>query len=385
MAIVLIQYERRSLIRFLGFYIISSVSLLSLVAFLIFLVQKDQIYKHIKDSVLLKSSNIAQEAIYQHMSGNWVDLPKLFAKFEEKDSSFSLFDKNKNRLYGNLEFMESDKKFFIKNFDAYLLSNSTYGHLGVEWILIKTNFKNDIKKLIFHITIGTLLCLCILLIFGFIMGKMFLSPIHTGIKLLDHFIKDITHELNTPISALMMSVNSLQSGVNETKLMRIQKACKRINFLYDNLTFLFLGEIREVRENIDFLALLQNRIEMFETLLEEKQIKLVFQQKQKVFFFTDKESIIRMIDNLLSNAIKHNQSGGNIIFELSDKKLIVKNTGKAIPSDITNDITQRYVRFNLNSRGYGIGLDIIQKVVQKNKWTLKIYHQDGYNIFEINF
>lgn len=347
--------------------------------------QKDQIYRHIKDSMLLKSSNIAQAAIYHHMNGNLVDLSKLFKNFEEKDSSFSLFDKNKKRIYGNLEFLENDKKFFIKNFDAYLLSNSAYGHLEIEWILIQTNFKKEIQKLILHIAIATLICLCILLIFGFVMGKMFLHPIHTGIQLLDHFIKDITHELNTPISALIMSVKSLQNGVNTTKLLRIQKACKRINFLYDNLTFLFLGEIREVKENINFLSLLQNRIEMFEELLEEKQMTLNFQEKQKVFFFTDKESIIRMIDNLLSNAIKHSQPQGTIAIALSDKRLIIKNTGKKIPDDMLNTITKRYVRSNISSRGYGIGLDIIQKVVQKNQWHLKIYHQDNFNIFEIIF
>lgn len=386
LAIVLIKYEKHSLIRFLGFYIISSIFLLGLIAFLVFSNQKKQIYENIHNQMMLKSSQIAQMIISEQMSEGHKELKiQTLKKFEEEKTHFALFDIHKQRIYGQIPYFQMQNNFLIQNNIAYLLSQGAYGHLGVEWILIKTDFSSQIQDLIYSIVFVGLICLVFVVIFGFILGKMFLQPIRDGITYLDHFIKDITHELNTPISALMMSANSLKTGVNEVKISRIQKACRRIHFLYNNLTFLFLGELRENQENIDFVFLLKNRLEMFEEHLKEKQITLHIQTIQKLNFFADEESLNQMIDNFLSNAIKYNLQNGVIYLSLTQKRLRIQNSGKPIPKELLSCVKKRYARGHSHIKGYGIGLDIINKVAHRYHWDFVISIQDNLNTFEIIF
>lgn len=386
LAIVLIKYEKHSLIRFLGFYIISSVFLLGVIAFLVFSIQKKQIYENIHNQMMLKSSQIAQMIISNQMSGGHKELKiQALKKFEEEKTHFALFDIHRQRIYGEIPWLEIQKNFLIKDNMAYLLSQGAYGHLGVEWILIKTDFSNQIQDLIHSLVFVVLICLIFLVIFGFILGRMFLQPIRDGITYLDHFIKDITHELNTPISALMMSVNSLKTGVNEVKISRIQKACRRIHFLYNNLTFLFLGELRENQENIDFVSLLKSRLEMFEEHLREKQISLHIQTIEKLVFFADEESLNQMVDNLLSNAIKYNLENGVIYLFLTQTRLKIQNSGKPMPKELLSCVKKRYARGHSHIKGYGIGLDIVNKVAHRYHWNFMISIKDNLNTFEIIF
>lgn len=386
LVIVLIQYEKHSLLRFLGFYIFSSIFLLGVVAFLVFSIQKRQIYENIHNQMLFRSSQIAQTIISQQMRAGHKELRGDFLKkFEDKKSQFTLFDIHKKPIYGEIPWIQTCENFFIKDNIAYLLNQGAYGHLGVEWILIKTNFADEMNHLIYSIVWAALICLVFLMIFGFVLGKMFLKPMRDGVVYLDHFIKDITHELNTPISALMMSANSLKTGVSEVKISRILKACKRIHFLYSNLTFLFLGEIRESKENIDLSALLKNRLEMFEEHFREKQITLQLQTIEKLIIFADKEALNQMVDNLLSNAIKYNLIGGVICLTLTEKSLKVQNSGKPIPKELFSSLKQRYKRGNHHIQGYGIGLDIINKVTQNYDWDFSISIQNNLNTFEIVF
>ncbi|WP_170125568.1 sensor histidine kinase [Helicobacter cholecystus] len=385
MAIVLIKYEKHALVRFLGFYIVSFVLLVGLIAFLVFLNQREQIYKSIHTQMLLKASQIAQKAISLQMIEGYEKIkPDFFTDFQEPHLNFSLFDKDKKLLYGNLPYMQING-FVTQGNNAYLLSNRVYGHLGIEWILINFNFSTEIENLIFSILVGALVCLVFVMLFGIVLGKMFLKPIRDGVIYLDHFIKDITHELNTPISALMMSVESLQSGVNEVKISRIQKACKRIAFLYSNLTFLFLGDLRECKEEIEFVALLKSRIEMFEEHLNEKAITLSLSLENELNLFANTEAVCRMIDNLLSNAIKHNIKGGNIHITLKNYIFCIQNSGTPIPQELRSVFKKRYKRGDLHTQGYGIGLDIVQKVVQNNCWKLQIDSTQGLNTFIIYF
>lgn len=359
---------------------------MGVIAFLVFAIQRKQIDENIHNQMLLKSSQIASMIISQQMSAGHKELKSDFLEeFGDKNSQFTLFDIDKKPIYGNLHWEHIQEGFVVKDNIAYLLNQGAYGHLGVEWILIKTDFSQKIDDLIFWIVIVALVCLVFLMIFGFILGKMFLKPIREGVISLDCFIKDITHELNTPISALMMSANSLKSGVSEVKISRILKACKRIAFLYNNLTFLFLGEIREHKENVDLVALVKNRLEMFEEHFREKQITLQLQIIEKLIVFADKEALTQMIDNLLSNATKYNLQNGTIILSLNKESLKVQNSGKPIPQELLSSLKQRYIRGNTHIQGYGIGLDIINKVTQTYGWDFVISIQNHLNTFEIVF
>ena len=55
---------------------------------------------------------------------------------------------------------------------------------------------------------------------------------------LNNFIKDTTHELNTPISAILMSTEN--KTLSEKQIERVRISAKRVSDIYSDLTYLFL-------------------------------------------------------------------------------------------------------------------------------------------------
>jgi len=78
--------------------------------------------------------------------------------------------------------------------------------------------------------------------------------------------------------------------------------------------------------------------------------------------------LIRLIDNLLSNAIKYTPYNGSIDVKLS-KILQITNDGEL---DNNIQITKKFIRANKNEGGFGIGLDIVQKISNYYKYKFSI-------------
>ena len=75
--------------------------------------------------------------------------------------------------------------------------------------------------------------------------KLVLKPIRDNLHLLDNFIKDTTHELNTPITTILANIETLDAqNCNEKtmrKLQRIKVASATISNLYKDLVYLLLN------------------------------------------------------------------------------------------------------------------------------------------------
>jgi two-component system OmpR family sensor kinase len=216
-----------------------------------------------------------------------------------------------------------------------------------------------------------LLSLAFATLLGYVLAKQFLKPIQEEINHLDTFIKDSKHELNTPITAILMSIGTLKN-VDEKKRKRIELSAKRIATLYGNLSFMLLHDKQnEEKNDVDVKKLIEERVEYFADLMASKRIELSLKLEEKTLHINE-ESLIKLIDNLLSNAIKYNRLGGTIEVLLDFEKLSIKDNGIGIESSKLGDITKRYKRANSDKGGFGIGLDIVNTICKTNGFRLEI-------------
>ena len=265
------------------------------------------------------------------------------------------------------EKIDFSKDFYIKDKNLYLIDKSTYLHLGVEYIVIKEdNFFLKIKNLSKNITIAFLLSLLFISIISYFLSKLFLEPIKNEINTLDRFIRDTTHELNTPISALLMSINSIKNSNIETKkLKRIEISAKQISDLYSDLTYmLFSDKLQKDIQKINFEKLISQRVNYFFDLANVKKIEFILNLSE-FYFEIDESDAIRLIDNLISNAIKYNKIGGKIEINLSKNILVVKDNGIGIKEEKLKEIFERYKRVNSEKGGFGIGLNIVFNIAKE--------------------
>lgn len=206
-------------------------------------------------------------------------------------------------------------------------------------------------------------------IVGFFLVRLSLRPVHQKFKEIDNFIKDTTHEINTPLSVLQMGVEQIdQKKIPQEELKKIhyiQLASKTLTNLYNSLVYASFGRVEKQMEKIDVKQLVLERLDFFSMLFKQKKISYRV-ELDSVWLKGDKNSIMLVIDNLLSNACKYTQKGGEIEIFLSKKDgeglFWVKDNGYGIAPQDLPKIFNRYERFNPSNGGFGLGLNIVKKI-----------------------
>ena len=188
-----------------------------------------------------------------------------------------------------------------------------------------------------------------------------------SILLLDRFIKDTTHELNTPLSAILANIELMDTSVmvekNKKKLHRINIAAKTVSTIYKDLT--------NEDIDIDVQRLINDRVEYFDILAQSKNISFEL-QLAPIIFRMDKKKATRVVDNLLSNAIKYNRRNGNIKITLESNRLEIIDSGIGIEESKIPYIFDRYLRFNQSEGGFGIGLSIVKTILDEYRIAIEV-------------
>jgi len=311
------------------------------------------------------ASKVSSSIIYAHMANLTIDATKLtnFIKYE-----YALYDKQHSMLIGNLLVSKGKEidlsKKLQKVDDSYVLvESSPKGHLGVYHIVIKENiYYGRIEALLEKLYFYFFLTFSAIAVIAYYLAGMFIAPIINERKKLNNFIKDTTHELNTPITAILMSTGK-GAPATEKNLQRINLSAKRISEIYKDLVYLFLQDNKKSKKltklNLD--EIIVEQLEYFDSFASKKRLKIT-SDLEPTKFTIDKENFIRLFNNLVSNAIKYNTIGGSIDIELKNSVLKIKDTGIGIAEDKLEDIFNRYFRATKEQGGFGIGLNIVYHI-----------------------
>ncbi|MEZ4692455.1 MAG: HAMP domain-containing sensor histidine kinase [Aliarcobacter sp.] len=308
-------------------------------------------------NIISKASN---EVIVSHMMQQKFDKEKYLNSNEYK---ISFYDKNQNFLFGNLkENIDFSSKFIFNDNYLILIDTSTVGHLGIEYIVLKdSSLMKKIEELKFSIITIFVFSYLFISIVGIYLAKLFLKPIKEERIKLNNFIKDTTHELNTPISAIIMSTQN--ENLNAKQIERIRLSANRISVIYKDLTFIFLENKQKIihLEELDLSIIIKEQIDSFEPLYLKKKLEVIYKLEPTVFEI-NKDDFIRLFNNLFSNAIKYNKMNGKIEIVLENRVLSVKDTGIGINKEKLKDIYKRYYRATNQSGGFGLGLNIVNMI-----------------------
>ncbi len=330
------------------------------IAFFYYQNEKILYYDLTKSNMQNEVSKISSEIILSHMRGSEFEKEKLL---KTKDYKISFYDKNYNKIFGNLDKNIDFSKKIIDTKDSFILvDDSVLGHLDIYYIVLKENmyFKKIEETKVNIISIFFIIYLIISFI-GFYLAKLFLKPIKEERIKLNNFIKDTTHELNTPISAILMSTEN--KNLSEKQIERVRISAKRISEIYSDLTYLFLENketIKDIQEH-NLKDLINEQMEYFELISSKKKISLN-KDIENFNYKINKDDFIRIFNNLVSNAIKYNKIGGTIDISLKNNELKISDSGIGIEKEKINDIYKRYYRATNEQGGFGMGLNIVNDI-----------------------
>jgi len=375
----LLKGEKKSLIRFLLIYLGSTFLLFSIASWIFYTSQKHHLLDQQRDALKFESAQIITKLRTLHTNFT----PKLYYPVDPLVKS-AIYDLDKKYIFGTDKPREllTQKEYMAIESKLYYLSNLEPYYLGAAFLLVSKELdQKPIVELQIHIVLFLLGAGIFFALLGVFLGKLFIAPMRASIENMNHFIQDATHELNTPISTILTNIEMLETfGTCEKndELKRIEIASKTLSLIYEDLTYLNLNHdyYRNI-ESLDISSIIEERMIYFSVMAEQKDLKLEIEIEPDVVLEIDKNDATRLVDNLISNAIKYNKTQGFLKVTLTKDDLSVVDTGSGIEKKELYTIVCRFKRANKSEGGFGIGLDIVNQVVESYGYVLDIRSQVG--------
>ncbi len=366
------QSEKKTLYRFLGLYIFFTLVILALTTTLYYNLQKE-LYTQQKTIAL---NQYANDFLIQLKELKSMDNYPIDNTFKT-----SLYDSNYNLIYSTLT--KPKKQLadiqFNSNVIVRYIKDPYESFLNTQYLIVTIQETNGWQnKLMQEIIIYGSVFFSFMIIIGYFLLNLFLKPLKDMLHLLNRFIKDTTHELNTPVSTIRTNIELLDhQNLEDEKLQkiinRIDIGAKTISNIYDDLTYLILNhKIKSHNETINLQEILFERVEYFKILADAKKINFDIHCNANIELFMDKIKLAKLIDNIISNAIKYNKIKGSITIILNNNKLIIKDSGKGIEQEHLEELFDRYSRFDNAVGGFGIGLNIVKMICDEYQIKISI-------------
>ena len=362
---------------------ILSLYLVSTVLFLGYFFIHD--YKNKKETLILnevKSLKEIKMGIYMKARMNGLDSISSLTK--EKGVHACIVLKNGEKIYKDFDCQKIDKsknvnliggKVAIFEKIQYMEDNTTDELARADIFLVGKNINGEILSLQISTTLKALFFFFALLFIAFYLAKLSLRPLYEKIDTLNRFIKDSTHEINTPLSVISMSIETADlENLNERNLKRfnnISLAAKSLNNIYDALVHLsFNLDKPGKKELIDLNLLTSQRLDYFAPFFVKRRLKINANLKPS-FINADLEDMSKILDNLLSNAAKYAAQNSEVRIVLEPNFFSISNLGHGISKEQQLQIFDRYTRFNDDQGSFGIGLNLVKECCKKNDIVVK--------------
>ena len=365
--------ETRTLLSFSFLYSFFILVILGVVSFLYYQFQKDLMLQEKRQILQNYSNDLVVGLRDLHIN---IDKNNIYPRDERFESA--IFDSDKKRIFSTLKSLDLnlDEVIYTKNNYIHFIKEPESYYLGSKYIVVE--IPDDgiwFEQIRYKIIVSFLLAFSFMMFVGYFILRLFLKPMRDALHLLDRFIKDTTHELNTPVTAIITNIEMIDKNSLDDKLLkifnRIVIGAKTISNIYEDLTFVTLNnQIISNNIEINLSNILKQRIEFFNSIANMKKISFDLNIKDDVLIVCDMKKITKLIDNILSNAIKYNKIAGFIKINLDNNFLSIEDSGKGIEKENLKTLFERYSRFDKSVGGFGIGLNIVSLIAKE--YNLKI-------------
>ena len=203
------------------------------------------------------------------------------------------------------------------------------------------------------------------------------------------FFTNITHELMTPLSIILASLENLKSGGDKRTLYTVMtaNATRLMRLIQQVLEFRKVesGNLKICVSYGDISSFLRSCAEAFIPLLGKRRQLLSFESTPDIIFgFFDADKLDKIVYNLLSNAAKYTPEDGQICVRaaLADEytlQIDVTNTGELMTQKTIDGLFKRFYEGDYrrhNTIGTGIGLALVKDLVALHHGTIEAFSNE---------
>lgn len=352
--------EKHSFYSFLAIYLISSLFFVLLSSFWYYSSQKNSLENETYYKLTHLADTISGQIINAQMKGISLSLPN------EEGYTYVLVTLDDKETY--------DVGYYEKDGYKVLVSASPQEHLNIAYVLVKTQLYFDkLEALKFDVASRSGLVFIAIFFISFILAKLFMKPVHKRIEQIEEFIQDVSHELNTPITALKMSASrAIKKEVYDKKILtNISISTKQLETIYNSLTYLNFSDKQEESTSVALDDVVKRVVKYYSELSDAKGIVVETQIEEALLHIIESRAEL-LISNLLSNAIKYSMPESTIHITLKNGLFIIKDEGVGIAKDKLEAIFELYNRDSKIAGGFGVGLNIVKQICDTYKIEVKV-------------
>jgi two-component system, OmpR family, phosphate regulon sensor histidine kinase PhoR len=232
------------------------------------------------------------------------------------------------------------------------------------------------------------------------------TPVEQAGQMRRDFVANVSHELKTPLTAVLGFIETLRSSARDDAVARerflgiMEREARRMNRLVSDLLSLSRVEEDErmrPRDPVGLAALTRRTLATLRAMLEEAGVEVIPQlPEHEVTVAGDADQLQQVLANLIENAVKYGRKAdsprGRVVLRLippghdpvlgvAAARIEVADEGEGIDPVHIPRLTERFYRVDTHrsraSGGTGLGLAIVKHIVSRHRGRLRIDSRRG--------
>lgn len=218
-------------------------------------------------------------------------------------------------------------------------------------------------------------------------------------KQLKKSLEDISHQLKTPLTSILVMLDNLiddvdmDSSTREEFIRSIKREVVNINFLvqailklskFDSNTVTFIKDKRFMKD------IITESVKNVSTLCDLKNIKIEVNGDEKIELDCDYRWQVEAITNIIKNCVEHSKENGKIIINYEQNNvyssIMIKDFGDGILKEDLSHIFERFYKGkNATPDSIGIGLALSKSIIEEDNGSISVESDMNGTSFTIKY
>lgn len=200
--------------------------------------------------------------------------------------------------------------------------------------------------------------------------------------------RSIAHEIKNPLSPIQLSVENLKKSFSTNR--------RRFDHIFPECTDTILEEVERLRkmatefsdfarmplpvfEEADLHEAIESAAQLFRETADSRKVDILIGKTKSLKVQADRSQLLQVFENILKNSIEAMAGGGEV--KITEKEIegkavvVVEDNGPGIPKENLQKIFSPY--FTTKSVGSGLGLSIVQRILNDHGASIEIHSDEG--------
>ena len=207
-------------------------------------------------------------------------------------------------------------------------------------------------------------------------------------RIRQEFTANVSHELKTPLTSISGYAEMIANGMAQPQdvqrfALRIQtEATRMLSLVSDIIQLSELDESGRPKhiEPVDLFSLARESVDILESTAQLRGVELMLDGSPAIVM-GNRSLLSELVYNLMENAIRYNRENGSVHARVTERSIMVRDTGIGIPKKHQSRVFERFYRVDKSrsktTGGTGLGLAIVKHVCEQHHAQLHLESREA--------